>query len=134
MNHAQGGLLNVSRLRSPGSINDVFFEASRQNQYKILDDLNGVTEGPDFEGMGYYDVTHKNGERWSTARAFLDPAKDRPNLTVITGAHTEKVVLENGRATGVKYKTKEQSQVVKANREVISSKIILIMSWAIRAM
>ena len=62
--HAQGGLLNVSKLRSPGSINDIFFEAARENQYKILDDLNGVVDGPDFEGMGYYDVTHKNGERW----------------------------------------------------------------------
>ena len=119
--HAQGGLLNVSRLRSPGSINDVFFEASRQNQYKILDDLNGVTDGPDFEGMGYYDVTHKNGERWSTARAFLDPAEGRTNLTVITGAYTEKVVLENGRATGVRYSTKAESQVVTAKREVILS-------------
>ena len=84
--HAQGGLLNVSKLRSPGSINDIFFEAAKENQYKILEDLNGVVDGPDFEGMGYYDVTHKNGERWSTARAFLDTAIERNNLTVITHA------------------------------------------------
>ncbi len=119
--HNQGGLLNVSRLRSPGSINEVFFEASRQNQYKIHQDLNGMTNGPDYEGMGYYDVTHKNGERWSAARAFLDSAEDRPNLTVITDAHTEKLILEDGRATGVQYRTKKQSQTVSASKEVILS-------------
>ena len=119
--HGTGGLLNVARLRSPGSINDVFFEASRQNQYKIHDDLNGMTEGADYEGMGYYDVTHKNGERWSTARAFLDTAKDRPNLTVITNAHTEKLILKDDHVTGVQYKIKSNSQTVSAKREVILS-------------
>jgi len=119
--HGTGGLLNVARLRSPGSINDVFFEASRQNQYKIHDDLNGMTEGTDYEGMGYYDVTHKNGERWSTARAFLDTARDRPNLTVITNAHTEKLILNEGHVTGVQYKTKSNRQTVSAKREVILS-------------
>ena len=60
-----------------------------------MDDLNGVVDGPDFEGMGYYVVTHKNGERWSTARAFLDTAIERSNLTVVTHAHTEKVIIED---------------------------------------
>ena len=119
--HAQGGLLNVARHRNPGSINDVFFEAARQNQYKIHEDLNGMTEGPDYEGMGYFDVTHKDGERWSTARAFLDTAKDRKNLTVITGAHTEKVIIENSRATGVSYRADKARRTVKASREVILS-------------
>ena len=115
--HAQGGLLNVAKHRSPGSINEVFFEAARQNQYQIRDDFNGE----EYEGMGYYDVTHKDGERWSTARAFLDPAMARDNLMVITGAHTEKIIIENGQAVGVKYKTKKQSHIVKAKREVILS-------------
>jgi len=119
--HATGGLLNVARLRSPGSINEVFFEASRENQYKIHDDLNGMTEGTEYEGMGFYDVTHKNGERWSTARAFLDSAEDRANLTVITNAYTEKLILDRDTVTGVQYKTKQQSHTVKATREVILS-------------
>ena len=67
-----------------------------------------------------YEVTQKNGERWSTARAFLDPIEARENLTVITGAHTEKVILENGRATGVQYKT-DSHHTVHAVREVILS-------------
>jgi len=119
--HAQGGLLNVARVKSPGSINDVFFEASRENQYKIHEDLNGMTEGADYEGMGYYDVTQKNGERWSTARAFLDTASDRKNLTVITGAYTEKLILEGRRVTAVQYKTGKESQTVSAAREIILS-------------
>ena len=119
--HAKGGLLNVSRLVSPGSINEVFFEASRQNQYKIHEDLNGMTKGSEYEGMGYYDVTQKNGERWSTARAFLDPAKERSNLTVITGAHTEKLIMDNGRVTGVKYNAAKTSQSISATKDVILS-------------
>lgn len=119
--HAQGGLLNVSKLRSPGSINDIFFEAARENQYKILDDLNGVVDGPDFEGMGYYDVTHKNGERWSTARAFLDTAIERSNLTVVTHAHTEKVIIEDNEAKLVKFKVKNKTNRIKANKEIILS-------------
>lgn len=112
----QGGELNVAQLDEPGSINAAFFEAGRQNQIPFTDDFNGA----DQEGLGMYEVTHKGGERWSTARAFLDPIDDRPNLTVVTGAHTEKVIIENGRATGVQYRTKN-THIVKASREVILS-------------
>jgi len=91
----QGGELNVAPLQVPGAVNDAFFEAGRQNQLPFTEDFNGAQQ----EGLGMYECTHKGGERWSTARAFLDPVDARPNLTVITGAHTEKVILENGRAT-----------------------------------
>ena len=114
--HGQGGEFNVAELRDPGEINEIFFEAGRQNQMPFTDDFNGAQQ----EGLGMYEVSHKNGERWSTARAFLDPVDDRPNLTVITGARTEKVIVENGRATGVQYKTKS-THIVKAAREVILS-------------
>lgn len=119
--HAQGGLLNVARVRSPGSINEIFFEAARQNQYKIHEDLNGMTDGADYEGMGFYDVTHKNAERWSTARAFLEPAQERPNLTVITGAHTEKLEIKEARVCGVTYSSKSGHETVTVSREVILS-------------
>ena len=113
----QGGELNVAPLSEPGAINEAFFEAGRQNQIPFTDDFNGAEQ----EGLGMYEVTHKGGERWSTARAFLDPVDERPNLTVITGAHTEKVIVENGRATGVQYKADKKTQTVKAAREVIVS-------------
>ena len=115
--HGQGGELNVAPLHEPGAVNEAFFEAGRQNQLPFTDDFNGAQQ----EGLGMYECTHKGGERWSTARAFLDSIEDRSNLTVITGAHTEKVVVENGRATGVQYKAEKQTQTVQATREVIVS-------------
>lgn len=114
--HGQDGELNVAPLSEPAVINDAFFEAGRQIQLPFTDDFNGAQQ----EGLGMYEVTQKNGERWSTARAFLDPIEARENLTVITGAHTEKVILENGRATGVQYKT-DSHHTVHAVREVILS-------------
>lgn len=112
-----GGELNIAALRSPGSINDRFLDACDSMQIPRNADFNGA----DQEGVGLYEVTHKNGERWSTARAFLDPILDRPNLTVITGALTEKILFEGKRATGVRYKAGRQSQSVMANKEVILS-------------
>ena len=115
--HGQGGELNVAPMHEPGAINEAFFEAGRQNQIPFTDDFNGAEQ----EGLGMYEVTHKGGERWSTARAFLDPIEMRPNLTVITGAHTQKVLIENSRAVGVQYKAKKTVQTVQASREVIVS-------------
>ena len=115
--HNQGGELNVAPLTTPGSINERFFAACEQMQIPRNDDFNGASQ----EGFGYYEVTHKNGERWSTARAFLDPVMDRPNLNVITNALTEKVVIEDGRAVGVNYRQGRMSKTVRANKEVILS-------------
>ena len=55
------------------------------------------------EGFGYYQVTMKDGKRWSTARAFLDPARSRPNLKIETDALVSNVILEGKRAVGVAY-------------------------------
>lgn len=115
--HAQGGLLNVAPVSSPGSINARFIESANQLQIPTNPDFNGAKQ----EGVGLFDVTQKNGERWSTARAFLDSAEDRKNLTVITKALTEKVIIENGRAVGVQYRLGKTSKSVRVNREVILS-------------
>jgi len=115
--HREAGAVNVAELRSPGKVNEAFFEAGRQNQIPFTDDFNGAQQ----EGLGMYEVTHKNGERWSTARAFLDDHMERPNLTVITHAMAQKVVIENRRATGVSVKIKGKVQTITAKREVILS-------------
>ena len=115
--HGQGGELNVAAVTSPGSINDVFLEAGRELQLPATDDFNGAQQ----EGLGMYEVTHKNGERWNTARAFLDDIMDRPNLTVLTQALTEKVLIEDGRAAGVQIRQKRKSRRITARREVILS-------------
>jgi choline dehydrogenase-like flavoprotein len=115
--HGTGGELNVAPLRSPGSINQRFLEACDELQIPRNPDFNGASQ----EGVGFYEVTHKNGERWSTARAFLDPIEDRPNLTVMTGTLTEKILLEGKRAVGVRYRAGKRRAEAKAKREVILS-------------
>ncbi|MEM7728757.1 MAG: GMC family oxidoreductase N-terminal domain-containing protein [Pseudomonadota bacterium] len=119
--HAQGGPLNVAPLRSPSKINDILLEAGDQLQLPRNDDFNGAEQ----EGLGYYEVTQKDGERWSTARAFLDPAEDRPNLTIVKEALVEKVLIQDGRAVGVRYRTGKGRRAVTNDvhcaREVILS-------------
>ncbi len=115
--HAQGGPLNVAPLADPGSINEIFFKACDQLQIPRNSDFNGETQ----EGVGLYEVTQKNGERWSTARAFLDPVIERPNLHVVSETIVEKVMLEKSRATGVALNRKGKQKNVIARREVILS-------------
>ncbi len=115
--HGQGGPLNVAALTEPSPINEPFFEAGRALQYPINPDFNGKSQ----EGLGLFEVTQKNGERWSTARAYLDPAMNRANLTVLTKAYTEKVLLDGKRAVGVFANVKGRLMRIMANREVILS-------------
>ncbi len=115
--HGVGGPLNVAPLTDPSPINDPFLEAARSLQYPMNADFNGQKQ----EGFGLYEVTQKNGERWSTARAYLEPATARPNLTVLTKAYTEKVVFDGLRASGVSVSVKGKRQVIKAKKEVILS-------------
>jgi choline dehydrogenase-like flavoprotein len=115
--HAQGGPLNVAPLADPGSINEIFFKACDQLQIPRNADFNGAKQ----EGVGLYEVTQKNGERWSTARAFLDPIMNRPNLHILKEALVEKVIVEGRIVTGVDISVKRQKRSVKANREVILS-------------
>ena len=116
--HGQHGPLNVSELRSDNPYQKTFVEAAKQVNYPLNDDFNGAEQ----EGLGVYQVTQKNGERWSAARGYLFPyLGKRPNLHVITKALVSKIVIENGRAVGVEYKHNGQSTIVRANKEVLLS-------------
>ena len=84
----------------------------------------GVPKTPDFntgnnEGAGYFHVNQKAGRRWSTARGFLKPASNRPNLRVETGALIERVNLQNGRATGLVFRKNGKLQCVQAKAETL---------------
>ena len=117
--HGQGGPLNVADLRSPNGIALKWIEAAQQAGYAVTSDFNGG----DTEGVGAYQVTQKGGERWSAARAYLHPALTRPNLTVITGALTKRIVFHrqdgNLRATGIEFERDGRSELVDATREVL---------------
>lgn len=115
--HGTGGPLNVKDLTSPNRFGPIFVEAGRQAGYRVNHDFNGESQ----EGMGMYQVTHKNGERWSAAKGYLTPNLSRPNLQVITGAHATRVLLDGKRATGVEYRQGGELKTIQASREVIVS-------------
>ena len=95
--HGSGGPLNVADLRSPNAAALAFVEAGAQAGHPRNADFNGVQQ----EGVGLYQVTQKNGRRWSAARAYLDPAAGRENLTVLTGAHALRLRFDGEACTGV---------------------------------
>jgi len=102
--HGQGGPLNVMDLRSPNPFLSSFVQAGQQAGHRINPDFNG----PEQEGVGVYQVTHKHGERFSAAKAYLSPHLGRPNLQVITNALTTRVLTDardgRPRAVGVAYR------------------------------
>jgi choline dehydrogenase len=92
-----------------------FVEAGRQAGYPVSADLNG--EFP--EGFGRFDMTVRNGVRWSAANAYLKPAMKRPNLRVVTHALATQIVFEGKRAAGVRFERAGQMHVARARREVV---------------
>jgi len=115
--HNSDGELTVCRARGHNPLMDVFCEAGEQAGYPLNDDFNGATQ----EGFGRYDFTIKKGKRWSTSWAFLRSVLGRKNLTVITGAETTRVIIENGRAKGVEYVKDGNLANAYASREVVLS-------------
>ena len=117
--HGGAGPLKVSKASTPNPIYSATVEAGRQAGFKVTSDFNGFQQ----EGWGPYQLTIHDGQRWSAARGYLHPALPRSNLTCITGARTSRIVIENGRATGVEYIDAKSGQkhVVHADKEVLLS-------------
>ncbi|CEJ12451.1 Alcohol dehydrogenase [acceptor] [bacterium YEK0313] len=116
--HGREGPLNVADLRTGNPFPQIFLEACRHLQIRVTDDFNG----DDQEGVGLYQVTQKNGERWSAARAYLLPhIGRRTNLDVRTGALATRILFEGKRAVGVEYRAGGETRIVRARREVIIS-------------
>jgi choline dehydrogenase-like flavoprotein len=115
--HGVGGPLNVMDLRSPNRFGELFVQAGEQAGYPRNADFNGAQQ----EGVGRYQVTHKNGERHSAAKAYVTPHLSRPNLKVFTGARTTRILLDGKRAVGVEYLHEGQTRRLKCRREVLLS-------------
>ncbi len=113
--HGTGGPLNVKDLTTPNRYGPVFVQAGVQAGYTENTDFNGREQ----EGVGMFQVTHKNGERFSAAKAYLTPSLARANLQVITGAHTTRILLEKKRAVGVEFQHDGMVKQLKARREVL---------------
>src|SRR5262249_9959738 len=97
--HGVGGPLNIADIAQDSPIAPTFIQACRQWGLPVNDDFNGATQ----EGVGWYQVTQKNGERHSVVDAYLKPALLRPNLTVETLAHVTRIMFSGTRAEGVEY-------------------------------
>ena len=110
-----GGPLHIAPPVDPNPIATAFVAAGPSVGLPIIDDNNGA----EMEGTSFFNLTIKNRQRHSVADAYLRPARQRPNLTVVTGAETQRLVLEGTRCVGVAYQHEGQSVTVRADREVI---------------
>ncbi len=115
--HGQGGPMHVSFMPRPNRLNEAFKAAMADLQFPHCDDFNV----PEPEGYGYRQGTIRRGRRVSTASAYLRPAIKRANLTVMTGTPTRRVIVAEGRATGVEVERDGQRLTLSATREVILS-------------
>ncbi|KAB0577037.1 choline dehydrogenase [Ideonella dechloratans] len=112
--HGQGGPLHVMDLCDPNPLSRRFVEAGRQAGWPENPDFNGAA----FEGVGMYQVTHQNGERFSAAKGYLRPHLGRPNLQVFTEARAERLILDGRLVRGVDVLHRGQRLRLMARQEV----------------
>lgn len=115
--HGVGGELNVAPLRFLNPITRAFLAASADLQIPANDDFNGAEQ----DGIGPYEVTQKNGERCSSARAFLHPALSRSNVKLMTDALVLRINFESGRAASVTIRRGGKESTIRARREIVLS-------------
>ncbi len=115
--HGVGGHLKVSDVCEPHPLCEAFIEAAQKSGFPRNDDFNGATQ----EGAGYFQLTARNGRRWSTAVGYLKEAKRRGNLTVVANALAARILFSGRRAIGVEYRQGGATHTAHANAEVIVS-------------
>ncbi|MBP5859043.1 choline dehydrogenase [Marivibrio halodurans] len=116
--HGVGGPLTVSNMRLSRPICDAWVAAAQNAGYPFNSDYNG----PEQEGVGYFQLTTRRGRRCSAAVAYLRPIRDRANLRIVTRARTRHIVIEDGRATGVAFRDGAgRDRVARVRREAILS-------------
>ncbi|MDZ4867767.1 MAG: choline dehydrogenase [Alphaproteobacteria bacterium] len=115
--HGGEGPLYVGNAMKSSPLFQVLIDAGKQAGYKVTPDFNGAQQ----EGFGFFQLTIKNGRRWNTSTAYLQPALTRQNLKVEVEALITRVIVEDGRAVGVEYRQNGQLHQARARREVIVS-------------
>lgn len=115
------GPLQVTHSQKTWKIVDAWVKAAENAGFPYNPDYNGQSQN----GVGYFQLTAKNGRRCSSARAYLEPIKNRPNLSIITNLQTEKVLFEGKKAIGISGrhagKRKGEEVIIKARKEVVLS-------------
>ncbi len=115
--HGGGGPLSVMDQRWANPTSHAFVESAAALQLPVNGDFNGAKQ----DGFGLYQVTQKGGERWSAARAYVEPLRGKHNLDIRTGVLVERLVIEQGRVAGVAIMQGSKREVVRARRGVILS-------------
>jgi choline dehydrogenase-like flavoprotein len=115
--HGAAGPLSVQDLTHKSTLTKAFVAATRECGLPANEDFNGAAQ----DGTGFYQVTQRDGRRWSAADGYLRPALSRPNLAVQTDALATGIVVEGGRATGVRYLRRGVEELAHAEAEVILS-------------
>jgi len=113
--HGAGGEIRVETQRLRWEILDAFQQAATQWGLPPTADFNRG----DNLGSGLFEVTQRSGWRWSAADAFLKPVRSRANLKVVTGALADRLVIDQGRANGIRYRLGDQERVAHARGEVL---------------
>ena len=113
--HGADGPLNVAERPYTNPLSHVFVEAAQQAGLPFNPDFNGALQ----LGCGLFQVTQKNGRRWSAASAYLHPAAARENLTIVTKAQATRMLIENCRAVGVEYARGRRRHTARAAQEVV---------------
>jgi choline dehydrogenase len=114
--HGRDGPLGVETPRHRVALCELFIEAAQEMGLPFNPDFNGASQA----GCGYLQATLRNGRRCSTAEAYLDPVRDRPNLELVRNAHVTRILIERGRAVGVEYLAGgRQAVTLRAEVEVI---------------
>jgi len=115
--HGAGGEWRVEKQRLSWEVLDKFCDAAEEMGIPRVSDFNAGNN----EGCGYFEVNQKGGVRMSTAKAFLKPAANRPNLKVLTHAHITKIKMDGRRASGVEFDHRGAASTAKSLAEVILS-------------
>ncbi|MCG5235891.1 GMC family oxidoreductase [Xanthobacter oligotrophicus] len=115
--HGTGGGWRIEAPRIAWPVLDKVAQAAGEMGIRSVPDFNTG----DNEGVGYFHVNQKRGRRWSSARGFLKPALSRPNLRLETGVLVDRLVIENGRAVGVRYMQNGRLVEARTRGEVILS-------------
>ncbi|WP_233849945.1 GMC family oxidoreductase [Paraburkholderia sp. HD33-4] len=120
--HGGTGPLFVTDQRTPSPFSRHFVEAAQAAGYRYNHDFNGITQ----EGVGYYQVTQRDGERWNAARAYLHRGDSGrlsrwPNLHVLTDTQAVRIVFHGKQAVGVEVRRGNETTTLRARREVIVS-------------
>ena len=113
--HGKDGPLHVSNGRSANPLFKSFIQAGVDAGHMQTADFNGAQQ----EGFGPYQLTIRDGKRWSAAKAYLHPVLERKNLTIESNAQVARILFEGKRAVGVEYVQKKQSHKARATREVM---------------